>query len=408
MTGTYIIRAGAVTLNNGSSPWTDDNISGTAFLPRNSWPVAAGGSSAQVDYSSGLGPDTSTLRFTGDTVAIYVDGVATSFAGLPPGFTPTSATLFTKLQGTGTYYLQFDPFTEDAGHVSANSGSNRFYNYPYPGTIPSILSLLSSGFGIRKVIVGFEGATTLDELYISGNYSLIAATVPRFTLEAPTVPVYTGDKVKITSLTGGLDGVQQVQLSYTDPILGATTIYININIDSQDSNMSVTSIKGTGLNIITTKSIPVPFTTVILQTPPAFWFYLPKQLKTYTGPVTITIVGDGTIFSGSVVLGTLPILYEDASGIYSLIAGQAFDTLYFRNGYTSTVSSIMLPSMIDDEIYEDDFFSMLGYPKAILSQNDSDEDFEANDFAIISTLQASIVPKNVEIPSPYAKTGFLP
>ncbi len=68
----------------------------------------------------------------------------------------------------------------------------------------------------------------------------------------------------------------------------------------------------------------------------------------------------------------------------------------------------MLPNMMDDEVYEDDFFSMLGYPKQILSQNDIDEDYEVGDFTIVATLRPSIVLVDVEIPSPFIKTSFLP
>jgi hypothetical protein len=205
-----------------------------------------------------------------------------------------------------------------------------------------------------------------------------------FTLENPLVPIRVGDKVKfITDIsesaaqggtaTGILNGVTQIQLSYVDPVTGLPElIIINTGVDDNESS-----------------------NYIIAQQSNELWFYLPIGFGTFSGTVTVTFIGDGIQFSGSVVAGTLQVLFEDASGIYSLKVSQTNDILYFRAGYITDTSLLMLPT--EDEIY---------YPYKILAQSYVDEEF--SDFSIISILRIPIALINVEIPSPFIRTAFLP
>jgi len=156
---------------------------------------------------------------------------------------------------------------------------------------------------------------------------------------------------------------------------------------------------------------------IIIFNPIQFKFFIPFQLGTFSGPLTIRFLG--TQFSGSVLGGILPILFEDASGIYSLAKGQTNDVLYFRQGYSSNISLIGIPNILSqnsetsEDIITDNFFSLLPYPYKILAQNEYEEDFDLDDsiledFTIISTLQVVVVLRDTRIPSPFIKTAFLP
>jgi hypothetical protein len=78
--------------------------------------------------------------------------------------------------------------------------------------------------------------------------------------------------------------------------------------------------------------IPTTQTTYLLI------FFIPFDYP-LTGVLALDAIGNGVQFSGSVALGSLEILITDASGIYVLKPGQAFDKLYAseRDGSTRTV-----------------------------------------------------------------------
>jgi hypothetical protein len=76
----------------------------------------------------------------------------------------------------------------------------------------------------------------------------------------------------------------------------------------------------------------------IIQTETLFTFLIPGSC-TGNGSTSITATGNGTQFSGSVSLGTLNILLTNGSGIYVLTPGATHDTLYssLRDGTTRNV-----------------------------------------------------------------------
>ena len=218
-----------------------------------------------------------------------------------------------------------------------------------------------------------------------------------FTLENSDVPVKVGDKIKISTPVapegfaqqpGVLNGVQQIQLSYVDPVTGETQTIIIENDEEIDSYY------------------------IFLEQEDLIWFYLPLGFRRFHGTITITLVGDGVQFSGSVEVGTLEVLFEDASGIYVLDPDSTSDTLYFRDGFITDISILMLFNLLNDEdkIYEDDFFSILSYPSKILSQTymENESDNIDDDFTITSELRIPTLTNSVEIPSPFVRTAFLP
>ncbi len=213
-------------------------------------------------------------------------------------------------------------------------------------------------------------------IHISGTYDIEQF---QWTLENPTTPVRVGDKVKILSSIP--TAITDIILTITDPITKKPK----------------------------TIDIPLDSNYVIFWSLTEFWFYLPIELGTFTGLLLIDLVGDGTQFSGSVFVGSLQVLFEDASGIYSLVPSQTNDILYFRAGYITDTKLIELPDIREDEnLYDDDFFSLLAYPTKILSETDVNDDYTINDYSIISILRTVVVLTSVEIPSPFVRTAFLP
>ena len=319
------------------------------------------------------------LRFIFSGNCIYLDGSLTpiSFSALPAGFIATSASVKidpsilpeVNLGGSSHYYLQ-----------QANGFAGVVDTPSYPYANPDIVNILSFGCGLEVHILNIPAVSQgnvvlIFNLRVEGTYS-IGAT--RFTLQNSTTPVRAGDKVKVTSLTGGLDGVAQIVIS--DPTTG-----LSVTIDAGSYY-------------------------IILQQPDMFWFYIPFDFVGDDDLITIELIGDGVEFSGSVDLGTLQLLSEDATGIYELVKGQTNDIIYTRDGYTTDPSLLMLPDMMENELYydNDDFFSLLRYPYQILSSEDYQDDIDQSDFSITSSARFVIVPLNVEIPSPFIKTAFLP
>lgn len=345
-----------------------------------------------------------TLRFDFIGNSIYLDGsnIPISFSGLPAGWTPLTAILTLNPTPTveqfapdfANYYLQFDTFTE--GLVNTPS-------FLYPGNVPSAFSLINNGCGLRvslsvSIASSLSSIFNIQELTLSGTYGISSFTT---TLENSDIPVKTGDIIRISSSiislasgagagSGGgvqqgiLDSLEQVQLSFIDPVTELEKI---IYID-QDIN----------------------YYYIIFWFSYLFWFYLPIGFENFEGKVQVTLIFNGTSFSGSIMLGNLDVFFEDASGIYVLDNNQTNDLLYFRNGITSDVHVLMLSDFFSDsEFSGDDFFNILPFPRKILAENYlENDDFELDDFLITANTRVVVVTKNVEIPSPFVKTAFLP
>lgn len=229
-----------------------------------------------------------------------------------------------------------------------------------------------------------------------------------WTLEDPFTPVVPGSKVKFSSDNA---------ISISPDTLGSSSSSASSEVDPDSKTNSdgfsnnpgfdgVVEIQlqavGSDLPIII-----VPHYNIIIQTPIKLWFYVPIGFKTFTGPVTIILVGDGIQFYGSVIAGQLQILYEDATGIYTLVQDQTNDLLYTRNGYITNIASFISPNITEDELYENDAFGMMPYPYKMLTQDDSNEDFESGDFFMTLNLQFPVL-VSAEIPSPFVRTSFLP
>jgi hypothetical protein len=318
---------------------------------------------------------------------------------LPSGFTPTSATLrsvgINPMGGTGLGFT-FRHSLASVAHLKTEFGIYSFdllaqnistqypagpYNLTNP--IPTLFDLTTFlafdlDFNTPSSTFGGETVAVWYNLEVSGTYDIVKT---QFQIKNSSAPVRVGDKVEIDGTE--LDKIDKIQLDYNDAT-GPKTIIID-----NTSNY------------------------IIYQTSFQLFFYLPIELGTFSGLLNITLIGNGTQFSGSVQLGILQVLYEDASGIYRLTEGQTNDILYFRDGYTTDEKFALLQNLMneDDNINEDnEIFNLLPNSSRILFQNSDDFDDEDQliNLSIITTLRVPVSPFSVEIPSPFIRTGFLP
>lgn len=331
-----------------------------------------------------------TVRFQFDhgSNIISLDGNAPiSFNALPGGFTPTSATisfLYQLIQAAGTtsIFIQLDPLTESPAFsvpdsILPMSLAYNFNTFPQP----KMLDIINNGFGIRASFGNNNDFVDAANFLFTGTYAIQNS---QYTI--PIGSVYVGDKIKITG--PGLDGVAQVQLTFTDAN-GPQTII-------------------------------VPPWDIILQQSTQLWFYVPYGFFSFPidqtpKTATITLLGNGVQFSGSVVAGTITVLFSDASGIYVLTETQTNDILYFRAGYTVTIAQPILTDILfmeQNEIYETDPFDLMKYPWKVLAQNylddDYDYDYDGEDMFLTLNTQIFVIPISVEIPSPFIETSFIP
>jgi hypothetical protein len=339
------------------------------------------------------------------------------FFGLPPGFTLLSATL---LVPEGSFQIT-DAGGPSAADISATAflGSNQtnfnqhlintgdVVNCPALDVVldmsfpaPTMLDLMLSSFGIiasvstNNAFIGVPSAwfSPLFPSFIIGTYEIQAVVISPISIEN-TSPARVGDKIIINSTLPILLGATQIQLTYP-----GHEIILVLGSGSQDPYLIIDGVIYYWINL------------VFIQTDFQMQFYLPFGFGRYAGPVTITLIGNGTQFSGSVLAGVLNVLYADASGIYSLTEGQINDTLYFRDGYTTDIKFLFLNS--ENEIYDDNYFSMKQERLRMLAMNDFEyedyEDYEDNFFTITGALRIPVTTIETEIPSPFVMTAFLP
>lgn len=238
--------------------------------------------------------------------------------------------------------------------------------------------------GFVNIVVEFDGDQTSSTSpifeYIQFQF---------FTPEVENLsPVRIGDKIIINSTLPFMGGATQIQLNYPDNL-------ITLVLDPKNPYLIINGVIYYWLNF------------VFVQTQYQLQFYLPFGFRRFSGLVTVTLIGNGIQFSGSVLAGVLEVLFADVSGIYSLTEGQTNDVLYFRDGYT-TITKLLFLSL-EEEVENDNYFSIKEERLRMLAQNDFDYDEEEfNNFMIIGVLQIPVVTIDTEIPSPFIMTAFLP
>lgn len=250
---------------------------------------------------------TITFHLTGD--CFFLDGavVGIQFGELPAGFVPIPPLEITSPGAFGT----------QVGFITTNGAATVQETITYEQYGPRTESV---GPGVGNQVI------TINDLDIDSALGLLAL----LSIQA----IKTLGSLAVASITAVLDvsgeyGVQSFSWSIETPgpVAGGDEIVV-VATDPEFSLTDVTEI------CFTFGSLTICTTDFIEQTPTRLVFVLPSGVD-YTGFVSIT----GTTFSGSVFLGSLEYLFEDASGIYKLVKNKTSDTIYApaRDGTTVDV-----------------------------------------------------------------------
>lgn len=386
--------------------------------------------------SGGTGPHslpTGIIDYVYDIGAniISLDGsTPVSFFGLPVNFTLTSVTL-TLSGGDGQTNNASVTCTQTLDLTLSSEGNtltlHSVRNAPadsllvdYNGLLvlnftitPTIFQLLTGGFHIQA---SGNNTSVLDFgtilFRIAGNNNFLTGTYTLFPfpsgwiLNTPSPnPTTIGGSITIESTPpvgssdGGLEYIRRINLSYID----------DGNIARTESVQSPDFV-----------SVAPDGTTLIFLIPVRFYLYgyisypgLVPSINTRIRTVTVSADVKSVNFEGSFPLGTIDILFENASGIYTLINNKTNDTFYDRNSIVTSNNIGPLGLDIFESIsyygIDEDTIIIPGQPgnnglmfvQEDINSFDSLDNFEG----FSSNNAASTV--NLRILDPFAKTGFI-
>lgn len=315
--------------------------SGTWYKPYPTIPTVTQWATA-ASLSSPNGPYTGAVQSLVHTASYFKgkitlsggnawDGVYDTINDIPiTGLTPTidakiSAIIVILSGQFGSGTIGGDDFGTDA----TITGVGEQYK-TWPGASPPSLFTLSSG---EMHISITDDATVGGSIIVSafrlyGTYTILSFS---WTLENPSVPITTGSLISITSPggVGGLDlsHVTDPTISFVDDLGTPHTIAIP--------------------SIITQTSTLLQFYYFLWWTSTGLDTGTGNRIVTEVGirpstPVTVSVTGDGTQFSGSLVLGTLNVYIAQATGIYKIVSGKTADTLY--TGDEDTTLDVKIPN----------------------------------------------------------------
>jgi len=371
-------------------------------------------------------PDYFIAFATGDFITNYIlygncfflDGslVPIAFSGLPNGFTITSSpSLRITNSDNRLGFLEMANAAIDVAKSTItfgiygptvtncpNDGLVHPLSQPFipatasPIDLLAILSIEISLTLIQAFDLGLQGGV-YQNLEIFGNYGL-----PYSWSLTPNTPVAPGTTVTITDNTPTpvIAGTKQINVVYQD-VSGNLLVSIPIF----DFILILP-------NIVTFKA-PNICDFIKKHFPKYYPLFCVKGGKVLT---QIYLLGNGVQFSGSVLAGTLQILYANASGLYVLTSGKTADTLYGDNaGGVRFGSATFVSNFIDleDDLYEDIIIN----PTLLTTQGlpPDDQDVEDNDIMLFdNTVPVPItfttftpVTTDVAIPNPFIKTAFV-
>jgi hypothetical protein len=287
--GTYVLKPDTVSLKSAGSVWTTTPGGSTANADLVSAMATVGGQQV-FDNIGALNPFSHMLRFN---TKYYLDGsgTPTEFNNLPAGF--TLDTVIAKVVA-GTFdtlnrgYLQFNQATESP---SFNTSGTKIFVWPDLTKNPISIGLNGVGIRLERDTGGGIGTPSWDFSRVEGDYSLQA-----FSWTLPSSSVESGDEVTITG-NNGLENIEEICIAFG------------------------------GLTICTSNFIK--------QSPTSLTFVIPSGVN-FSGIIYVTA---NLPLGESVFVGSLTYVFENASGIYTLIKNKTNDTLYdgIRDGTTRNV-----------------------------------------------------------------------
>lgn len=252
------------------------------------------------------------------SIAFVLDGVnSKSFNGLPAGFIVTAINLnlianaLTIGQGTlgihSTVAIDIDSYS-NSGETLSLSG--------IPLTIDPLtaLNVISQRLGFSysinsEVYIGavflMNKFASIPSFSLSGTYEIFQSKI---NVETPSSSVSIGDEISITTPPQP----DSFDLSKVD----------DVTVQWIDSSGDI-------------HSIDIPASGFTSQGQFLLIFIMPD----FEDAVQISIFISGTTFSGFVPLGNFPTInFTNATGIYKLVPGQAYDTLYNQDNPPETIN----------------------------------------------------------------------
>lgn len=259
------------------------------------------GSGMATPYSASIefGFDLNTPIFSLD------GGPLISFNQLPSGFQITGLNLSILTDGRTV--------AADSGSISfggqtqsmpVNNGSNfQLMNFSFGSISPISLTgyRLLINYSTPDEGIG-TSLTDVLELLITGSYDTLSY---QWSVDNGSGNFNSGQIVTVRSNNGGLNGIRGMRMS-----AGDNEYQAHIIEQSADGNL--------------------------------LRFIIPS-LGGYSGSSNIIADGNGTQFSGTVIIAPLTILYSDASGIYTLVEGKRSDTVYVAGSSETTEVPIPTP-----------------------------------------------------------------
>jgi hypothetical protein len=256
------------------------------------------------------------FNFDQNTAIISVDGApAISFNSLPSGFTVSSAILSLGTEGSssgGNEYLQLDSLTEGNpipfGTPAMHSLAYDFSQIPQP----TMLDIINNGFGIRAAFNDIHQFCYGYSFSITGTYF-----IQSWSWDMPvTTAIKAGDKFEIDAVPDLIDPTVIPDVTLKD-IAAIVLAYTDI-----DGNEVVVEVLAQDFLVWNYRQII---------------FYFPRFRQIIDSTIRIYAVGNGTQFSGTVLLGTLSVIFADVSGIYTLVPNKRTDTVYDPDNRGQTI-----------------------------------------------------------------------
>ncbi len=236
-----------------------------------------------------------------------------AFNNLPAGFTVASQSLIASILAAigpgGSYDITLSALGSGGSNTLTTAGAG-LLTFTY-GSLQTAFQLGTEKLG---VIIGADVNTIINvlSLTLTGTYTLFAFT---WTVDTSN-PVRNDEPVQISSDPLDPDPLQLDELDEVN------IQYVDLDGDPQTVIITPTT-----------------------QTANLYIFLMPLLPGVDASqPITLNAVGNGTQFSGSVMLGTLEILIENGSGIYRIVPGKTNDTLYINSAVDDTTADVKIPN----------------------------------------------------------------
>lgn len=324
---------GTFSVNFGSTVWPNVIVSGLrGSLTTKGW-CSLGGDSTNAGLSGAIGQytlidhsaiaDSISFEIAPSGLGIFIDTLgAIEWNILPMGILFTNVTInisgvaISAIGATSTFRFTCGLYDSGAistalGPIAQNINPGVAYTSLQILNIVAKLAFTSSG---NAVISSPTQVLAFDGIYLTGNY-IIQKFQATMTPANPFTAV--ADPITITSQSGNANAAD---LSHV----------VSINIGYYDSSSVFHIVNIPAGSFVSQSQFSIVFDMINFST---------------AIQVFVDIVSDGTQFSGSITLGSLPTInFTDGTGIYVLSPGKTNDTLYAQGTNPIQTVSVAIPN----------------------------------------------------------------